>query len=134
MNEQEEKVSQPEYDYSILSQWIEDAYLAAGDNAVTAVQARIQFDCVRCRESWSCPSLTPEQRRDVADLVRRKLMFEPLEYFRLAGFTFVAAKRTMHHIMSVQGKCHKCSRELPDDSEQIVCRCRSLNLNWWRAV
>ena len=130
MNEDVERVGQPEYEYSKLPQWIEDGYVVAGDNAVKAVQPRTQFDCARCRERWSSPSLTPEQRKEVADLVRRKHMFEPLEYFRLAGFTFVAAKRPMHHITTVPGRCHKCSRELLDDSEPIVCRCRSLNLNW----
>ena len=127
-------MGQSETDYSKLPQWIEDGYVVAEDTEVKAVQQTIEFDCRRCKQSWSCPQLTAEQRGEVADLVRRKLMFDPLEYFRLAGFTFVAAKKTMHHITTIPGKCHKCSRELRDDSEQVVCRCRSLNLNWWRAV
>lgn len=128
MDEQEEKEGRAEYDYSNLPQWIEGAILQY--DRVEAAQPTIQFDCPRCRDSWQCPALSAEQHREVADLVRHKNMFEPLEFFRLAGFTFVAAKRTMHHVTSVPGICHKCNRELPDDSEQVVCRCRSLNLNW----
>ena len=130
MDEQEEKEGRPEYDYSHLPQWIEDAHVVSGDNAVVKAQQHIQFDCVRCKDSWSSPVLTAEQRGEAAELVRLKPNFVAFEFFRLAGFTFVAAKRTMHHIMTVPGKCHKCSREIPGDSEQIVCRCRSLNLNW----
>lgn len=129
MNERDERESRPEDDYSFLPQWIE-AGSVEFDERVGATKRIAQFECARCRESWSCPSLTPEQRGEVADLVRRKKMFEPLEFFRLAGFTFVAAKRTMHHIVIVPGQCHKCKRELSKDSEQVVCRCRSLNLNW----
>ena len=130
MDEGEEKEGRHKYDYSNLHQWIETADVAVA-NRVDAAQQIVKFDCARCRETWSCPRLTAEQCREVADLVRQKQMFGPLEFFRLAGFTFVSAKRTMHHIVSVPGKCHKCKRELPDDSEQqVVCRCRSLNLNW----
>ena len=130
MDEREEEVVQTEYDYSDLVKWIDATYVVTADDRVAAVQQVMQFYCARCRESWSAPALTLEQRKEVADLVRRKNMFEPLEFFRLTGFTFLMAKRTMHHITIVPGKCHKCKRGLPDDSEQVVCRCRSLNLNW----
>lgn len=126
MNEQEEKAYRPKYDYSNLPKWIEDAYVVA----VEAAQQKIQFDCARCRESWSCPTLTIERRREVADLVRRRLINEALEFFRLAGFTFVAAKRTYEHITIVSGQCHKCKRILSGDFERVVCRCRSMNLKW----
>lgn len=129
MDEPEANKGQPEYDFSNLPQWIEATYVAV-DTGVESAQQIVQFDCAKCRDSWSCPLLTAKQRREVADLVRRKNVFHPLEFFMLAGFTFSAAKRTMFHIVTVPGECHKCKRELSQDSEQVVCRGRSLNLNW----
>ena len=130
MDKEKEKDDRSKYYYSSLAQWMEDPYVVANGYAVEAAQRRIQFDCARCKESWSGPTLIVEHRREVADLVCRKLMLEALEFFRVAAFTALAAKRTMHHIVIVEGRCHKCSRELPNDSEEVVCRCRSLNLNW----
>lgn len=123
------KESSPKYDYSNLPKWIEDAFVVA-DKEVEVTQQRNQYDCARCKDNWTCPTLTTEQRKEVAELVRRENMFEPLEFFRLAGFTFVEAKRTMLHITMVPGNCHRCSRALTDESEEAICRCRSLNLNW----
>jgi hypothetical protein len=62
--------------------------------------------------------------------VRRKHVLEPFAYLRTVGFTFASAKPTVLHISIVPGKCQKCKRRLSGDSEQVVCRCRSLNLNW----
>ena len=131
MAKQEDEDDLLERNHSSRAQWIEDSNVVAIDYAVDAAQQKTHFDCPRCRgESWSGPALIVEQRREAAALVRRKQMLETLEFFRLAGFTFVAAKRTMLHITIVEGKCHRCRRELPNGSEHVVCRCRSLNLNW----
>ena len=117
-------------DYSNLPQWIEYPHVVAADNTVEAAQQKIEFVCARCRTSWLCPSLTGEQRGKAAELWRRAQLLDLGTLFRAAGFTFAEAKTTMLHISPVPGKCHKCSRALPEDSEQVVCRCRALNLNW----
>ena len=128
MDEQKDK----KYDFTNLQQWLDNgvAIPIVVNGVVQAIPSEIEFQCGRCRTTWTCPALTIEQRDEVAGLVRRKRILEPFSIFRSVGFTPVAAKRTMEHITIVPGKCHKCSRVLPEDSERVVCRCRSLNLNW----
>ena len=120
------------YDHSNLQQWINEssAVPIAVDKAIDVSFSEAQFDCGRCGTKWSCPPLTPEQRREAAELVRRAHIFDTLAFLKSAGFTLAEAKPTYLHITLVPGKCHKCSRALVGVSEQVVCCCRSLNLNW----
>jgi hypothetical protein len=130
MDESEEEVEGSNYDYSNLQQWLNGDVASDASDVTVSSQSEPQLACTRCRDSWSSPALTPQQRSEVAELYRRENILEPMEFFRLAGFTPVAAKRTMLHITRLPGRCHKCGRELPEGSEQAVRRCRSLNLNW----
>ena len=120
------------YDFSNLQQWLDDGLAVPifVDGVVQAAASEIVFECARCRTTWTCPTLTITQRGEIAGLVRGKRILEPFSVFRSAGFTPAAAKRTMEHITIIPGKCHKCSRVLSEDQERVVCRCRSLNLNW----
>jgi hypothetical protein len=121
------KATRPKYDHSDLDRWIDGEAVPVG---VKAVQDEVQFDCARCHASWSCPALSVERRREVADLVRRKQLLDVFALFRELGSTVAGAKHTSLHITKEPSACHKCRRALPTDDEQVVCRCRTLNLNW----
>ena len=122
----------PIYDHTDLQQWIEGSVgtqMAVGV-ASAAEQQRVEFVCERCKERWFCPRLDQDRRREVAGLVRRAQLLDVFALFRSIALTPAAAKQTMLHITNTPGKCNRCSRALTIESEQIVCCCRALNLNW----
>jgi hypothetical protein len=122
--------ARPKYDRSNLDKWIDGTTVPVVVAGTGKTHNEVQLDCTRCGSSWSYPKLSVEKRREVADLVRRKQVLDVFALFREVGFTPAAAKHTTLHITNRSGECHRCSRALPADSDQLVCRCRSLNLNW----